>query len=111
MLKRPHYIALGLVVVLTLIMLNLPSKTTARLKLGIGSLFVAPFGLAKWTQQAAGKAGDAVMPRSELLRQLEALRRENQELKLQTVETEKTFRENDRLRQLLGFLQTLEQRK
>ena len=39
MLKRPHYIALGLVVLLTLVILNLPGKTVARLKLAIGSVF------------------------------------------------------------------------
>ena len=59
MLRRPHYIALGLVVLLTLIILNLPNHTTARLKLGIGGLFVALFGLASSSQQLAGQAGDA----------------------------------------------------
>ena len=55
MLKRPHYIALGLVVLLTLVILNLPSQTTARLKLGIGSLFLPLFGLAGSTQQTGGR--------------------------------------------------------
>ena len=40
MLKRPHYIAVGLVVLLALIVLNLPGRATARLKLAIGSLFL-----------------------------------------------------------------------
>jgi rod shape-determining protein MreC len=111
MLKRPHYIALGLVVVATLIILNLPNKTTARLKLGIGSLFVPLFGLANSAQQLAGRAGDAVLPRSDLLQQLESLRRKNDELNLKLVEAEKTFRENERLRQLLGWQQNLEPRK
>ena len=57
MLKRPHYIALGLVVLLTLVILNLPSQTTARLKLGIGSLFLPLFGLASSAQQLAGADG------------------------------------------------------
>ena len=63
MLRRPHYIALGLIVLLTLVTLNLPGHTTARLKLGIGSLFLPLFGLAGSTQQSAGTAGDAVVPR------------------------------------------------
>ena len=46
MLRRPHYIALALVVVSTLIILNLPSQTMARLKVGIGSVFLPLFGLA-----------------------------------------------------------------
>ena len=67
MLKRPHYIAVGLIVLLTLVILNLPGQTTARLKLGIGSLFLPLFGLASSTQQLAGAAVDAAVPRRELL--------------------------------------------
>jgi rod shape-determining protein MreC len=93
----------GLVVLLTLVVLNLPSRTTARLKLAIGSLFVPLFGLANSSEQLAGQAGDAVLPRSELLRELETLRRQNQELRLQAAQTEELARENDRLRQLFGW--------
>jgi len=103
MFKRPHYIALGLVVFLTLAILNLPNKTTAHIKLGIGSLFVPLFGLANSTQQIAGRAGDAVLPRSELLRQNELLRRQNQELRLQVVQAEGIVHENDRLRRFLAW--------
>jgi rod shape-determining protein MreC len=91
------------VVLLTLVILNLPSRTTARLKLGIGSLFVPLFGLANSAQQLAGKAGDAALPRSELLKQIEILRRQNQELHLQAAQAESLARENDRLRQLYGW--------
>src|SRR5215468_5167113 len=105
MLRRPHYIALGLVVVATLIILNLPTKTTARLKLGIGSLFVPLFGLANSTQQGANRAGDAILPRSELVRQNELLREQNEELRLQLARAEGTARENDRLRELLKWPQ------
>src|SRR5438270_13767656 len=105
MLKRPYYLVLGLVVVVTLVILNLPEKTAARLKLGIGSLFVAPFWVADTSKQVAGKAGDALLPRAELLRQNEALRRQNQELRFQSAQAEGMARENDRLRQLLGWPQ------
>jgi rod shape-determining protein MreC len=103
MLKRPHYIALGLVLVLTLVILNLPGQTTARLKLGISSLYVAFFSLANSTQQLAGRAGDSVLPRSELLRQNEFLRHQNQELRFQVSQAEGLTRENERLRQLFGW--------
>jgi rod shape-determining protein MreC len=103
MLKRPHYIALGLVVLLTLVLLNLPSQKTARWKLGIGSLFLPLFGLAGSAQHLAGKTGDALLPRSELTRQNEALRRENQELQLKLVQAAAAAREADRLRQILGW--------
>jgi rod shape-determining protein MreC len=105
MLKRPHYIALGLVVLLTLVILNLPTKTTARLKLGIGSLFVPFFGLANSTEQLAGRAGDALLTRSELLRQNQALREQNQELRLQSAEADRIALENDRLREMLKLQQ------
>jgi rod shape-determining protein MreC len=103
MLKRPHYIALSLIVFLTLVILNLPGKTTARLKLGLGSLFVPLFGLANTVQQQGGKVADAVLPRSEIVRQKEALQRQNQELRLQLMQTEGMVRENTRLRQMLGW--------
>lgn len=103
MLKRTHYIALGLVVLLTLVVLNLPASTTARLKLAIGSLFLPLFGLAGGAHQAASKAGDALTPRNELLRANERLRSDNQQLRLQATQAEEIARENDRLRQLLGW--------
>lgn len=105
MLKRPHYIALGLVLVLTLMILNLPTKTTARLKLGIGSLFVPLFGLANSGQQAANRAGDALLSKSELIRQNELLREQNQELRLQLARNEGIARENDLLRETLKWAQ------
>ena len=103
MLKRPHYIALGLVVLLTLVILNLPSQTSARFKLGIGSLFLPLFGLASSTQQLASAAGDAVVPRRELLKLNDGLRRENQQLRLQAMQAQETASENARLRQLVGW--------
>lgn len=105
MLKRPHYIALGLIVFLTLVILNLPNKTTARMKLGLGSLFVPLFGLANSVQQMGARTGDALLPRSELISQKQAIERQNQELRLQLMQAEGLVRETDRLRQLLGWRQ------
>jgi rod shape-determining protein MreC len=103
MLKRPHYIALGLVVLLTLLILNLPNQTTARLKLRIGSLFLPLFGLAASTQQVADAAGDTAVPRRELLELNDALRRENQQLRLQAMQAQETATENARLRRLVEW--------
>jgi rod shape-determining protein MreC len=105
MLRRPHYIALGLIVVLTLVILNLPGRTTARIKLGIGSLFLPLFGLAGSTHEVAGAAENALTTKGELARQNETLHRENQQLRLQAIQAEETARENARLRQLLGWQQ------
>lgn len=106
MLKRTHYIALGVVVGLTLVLLNLPSHTVARLKLAMGSLFLPLFGLANSSDQLANKAGDAITTRAELLKQNESLRRANQELQLQAMQSQETARENARLHQLIGWEQT-----
>jgi rod shape-determining protein MreC len=103
MLKRPHYIAVGLVALLTLLVLNLPGRTTARFKVGISSLFLGLFGLASGAKEVTGQAADAVLPRGELLRINETLRRENQQLRLQAQHTEEIERENARLRQLVGW--------
>src|SRR5437667_12118971 len=105
MLKRPNYIALGLVALLTLVMLNLPSRTTARMKLGIGSVFLPLFGLAGSTQQFANQVADAMTPRRELLKQNEGLWRENQQLRLQARQAEEIRRETERPRQLFGWQQ------
>jgi rod shape-determining protein MreC len=105
MLKRPHYIAAAIVALLVLLVLNLPGRTTARLKLAIGGLFLPLFGLAGATQNATDKAGNALVPRAELVRQNENFRRENQQLRLQAAQSAETARENDRLRQLLGWQQ------
>ena len=106
MLKRSHYTALAIVVLLTLILLNLPGHTVARLKLAVGSLFLPLFGLANTSDQMANKAGDAITTRSELLKEIDTLRRQNQELQMQSMRAQETSRENLRLRQLVGWKQT-----
>ncbi len=105
MFKRPQYIIIGLVVLVALVVLNLPNQTASRLKLAIGSLFLPLFGLAGVGQQAAGKATDVALPRSELIRQNELLRRENQQLILQAMQSADVARENDRLRRQVGWQQ------
>jgi rod shape-determining protein MreC len=103
MLKRSHNIALGLVILLTLILLNLPGPTAARLKLAIGSLFLPLFGLAASSQQLTAQGVDTLLPRRELLRQNERLRQENRELQTLLLQAAETARENERLRQMLGW--------
>jgi rod shape-determining protein MreC len=103
MLRRPHYIALGLVLLVTLTLLNLPSRATAGLKLAIGGLFLPLFGLAGSAQQLTSTAGEALLPRRELLKVIERLRRENQQLHLQAQQAQETSSENARLRQLVGW--------
>jgi len=103
MLKRPHYFALGLVVLLTLIVLNLPHHAASQIKLAIGSAFLPLFGFSKVSHQALGRASDAIVPRAELLRQNELLRHTNQELQVGAMQGDGALRENDQLRQLIGW--------
>jgi rod shape-determining protein MreC len=111
MLKRPQYIILGLVVVVALVILNLPSHTAARIKLAIGGLFLPLFGLASAGQQTAAKVTDTFLPRSELTRRNEQLRRENQQLRIQAMRYAEIAHENDQLRQQLGWRQNNRQWK
>jgi len=106
MLKKPHYIALGLVGLLTLIVLSLPQHTANQIKLAIGGLFLPLFGLSKSSQQLAREAGNAIVPRSELIRQNELLRQSNQVLRLHSMQEEAVLRENQHLRQLLNWRQS-----
>lgn len=103
MLRRPHYLTLGLVVLLTLLVLNLPDRTTARLKLGIGSIFLPLFGLANTAQQSAEQAAGRLLPRRMLLEQNRRLTRENEQLRLQAMQAAEIDRENARLRQMVGW--------
>jgi rod shape-determining protein MreC len=53
----------------------------------------------------AATASDSILTRSELVKQNEFLRRENQQFHLQAVQVEEMARENARLRQLFGWQQ------
>jgi rod shape-determining protein MreC len=103
MFKRPHYISLGLVGLLTLIVLNLPQHATGQIKLAIGSLFLPLFGLSKSSQDLVSRAADAALPRSELISQNEELRRENESLKARAAQLDALLRENSQLRDHFGW--------
>src|ERR1700733_8745651 len=106
MFKKPPYIALGLVGLVALIVLNLPHHAASQIKLAIGSLFLPLFGLSKSSQQLAREVGNAVVPRSELLKQNESLRQSNEVYRIRAMQAEAVFRENERLRQLVNWSKT-----
>lgn len=105
MSKRPQYIALGLIMVLTLSISTLPTGSKARLKAGLGNIFLPLFGLEGSAHELAEDAGSALKSRGALLKDNAALKAENQELKLRLGRTAELERENARLRQLLGWQQ------
>jgi rod shape-determining protein MreC len=102
MFKQKHYLALGAVTLVAVLVLSLPSRAVSHLKLAVGSLFLPLFGLANSAQQLPADLADSVLPRRELLRQIDTLRRQNDQLKVQSLQAAATARENDQLRTLLG---------
>jgi len=103
MLKQKNYFALGAVLFVAVLILSLPTRATDRLKLAIGSWFLPLFGLAGAAQQLPADLADNVLPRRELLKQIDFLRNENQQLKSQAVQNAATIRENAQLRALLNW--------
>jgi rod shape-determining protein MreC len=103
MFKQKNYLALGAVVFVAIVLSSLPTRATTRLKLAVSSWFLPLFGLANAGQQLPADLADSVLSRRELLQQIDTLRRENQQLKSQAVQSAAMARENDQLRNLLGW--------
>lgn len=103
MFKQQNYLALGAVVIVVVLLLSLPTHVTDRLKLAVGSWFLPLFGLASAGQQLPADLAETVLPRRELLKQIDNLRRENQELRSQSVQSAAVARENEQLRALFNW--------
>jgi len=101
MLKKAHYIAFAVVALVTLVVLNLPSRTAAQLKLAISGLFLPLFGLSHSTQHLAQQVGDAIVPREDLLKELHHSKQENEELRIHLMRLNEAVHENQRLHRLL----------
>ena len=98
MFKQKNYVALCAVVFVAVLLLSLPTRATARLKLAVGSWFLPLFGLADAGQQLLPDLADNTLPRRELLREIDNLRKENQQLREQQIQSMAIARENDQLR-------------
>lgn len=107
MLKRPHVIGFSVAVVLALVFLNLPAQATARLKLAISSLFLPLFGLAGTVEKVAAATGVRLLPKSVLVAEVEKLRRENDELKIEAQQAREWARENASLREAVAWQKKL----
>src|SRR5262245_35605490 len=103
MFNRQYYIALGLVLLIVLVVLNLPKHRAASLKLAIGGLFLPLFGMAGSAQQLTDQLGTALTPRSTLIREIERLQRENRQLQTQLMQIQDAWRENAQLRKAVGW--------
>jgi len=98
MLKQRHFLALGAVTLAALLLLSLPQRVTARLKLAVGGLFLPLAGLNATAQQLPADLADTVLPRRELLQEINRLQQENQELRVQALQNASMRLENDQLR-------------
>jgi rod shape-determining protein MreC len=105
MFKQKNYLALSAVVFVAVLLLSLPTRATGRLKLAVEAWFLPLFGLAGAAQQLPADLADTVLPRRELLQEIDRLRRENQQLKEQQIQTVAIARENEQLRAVLDWQQ------
>ena len=103
MSNRPNYIAFVVVAVLVLILLGLPAHDSSRLKQFIGGLFVPLFGLVGSTQSFAHQASNLLPSKRELASDLEKVRNDNQQLQFRIQQLEEIWKENQLLRQSLGW--------
>ncbi len=108
MLKKPHLVALGLVTLLVVVLFSLPQKVTGQLKLALSGFFLPIFGLSEVAGSTVRRAGNYVVPRKDLIRELEKLREENQRLALHSQQYIAVEQENDRLRKMAGLPQRVD---
>lgn len=101
MLRRPHYIALGIVVLLTVVILKLPGRTATQFKLAVASMFLPLDGTVDSIQKTAEKGTDAVVPRSELLDRIKELEKEVRQVRVRNMQLEPLAHENTRFRSQL----------
>lgn len=103
MLKQKNLVAPGALLLVTVLLLNLPAGAASRLKLAVGSLFVPFLGAVNAARQLPAATVDAVTPRRRLLKEIEALRRENAELQVRQQQSEAIAREDNELRAQVGW--------
>ena len=101
--RRPRFIAFLILALLVLGLLNLPSRTASQLKSALGIFFLPLFGFAQSAQNLGEKAGLNLVPRQTLLGRIAQLEKENQMLQMQAMQGTEALRENNQLRQWMGF--------
>ena len=103
MFKQKNYLTLGVVTLVVVLVFSLPPRATNRLKLALGSLFLPLLGLANTAQQLPISVANAALTRRELLQQMEILHRENDQLKVLSLQDSALARENDQLRSAFNW--------
>ncbi|MGE3312165.1 MAG: rod shape-determining protein MreC [Limisphaerales bacterium] len=103
MLRKPHFVLLLVVTLAVLVLLGLPASSRSRMRLAVGGLFLPLFGLAGTAQAAGERAAAALTPRSVLESRIRDLEEDSRTLRVLLMEAEAATRENDRLRQMVGY--------
>lgn len=103
MFRKKHYVALSAVALVAVLILSLPPRATSRLKIAFSSLFLPMFGLSNGARELPPALANSVLPRRELLREIDRLQRENQQLKTLQLQSNATADENAQLRAALGW--------
>lgn len=101
-LKRPQYIALSVVVLLTIILLKLPSRAAANFKRAVSGMFLPMFGLSDSVEDLTVKSSYWPLPRQALVQRIEELEREKQSNAMRLMQADEVLKENARLRAQLG---------
>ena len=103
MFKKAHFIGVIVVVLVVAVLLKLPPQTMGKFKLAISGLFLPLFGLASSSHDVAEKTGNMLVSKRELFEQNKRLQQENQQLRLLLTRDAELERENERLRQSIGW--------
>lgn len=103
MFKKQHGTALAVMVLTTLVLLGLSAGLSQRLRTAISNVFLPLFGLSAAAHTAGETVGVKLTPRRQLERENAMLRRQNAQMKMQLLAAQQTERENQRLRQLVGW--------
>src|SRR6185295_16107690 len=96
--KRPQYIALSVVVLLTIVLLKLPSRAASNFKLAIRGMFLPMDGVSSSTGDLATKASYGVLPRHLLVQKIEELEHRLQAEQVRLMQADEVLKENTRLR-------------
>ena len=103
MFKKAHFIGVIVVVLVVAVLLKLPVQTMGKFKLAISGLFLPLFGLASSSHDIAQKTGNMLVTKRELQDENNRIKQENQQLRLLLTRDVELERENDRLRQSIGW--------
>jgi rod shape-determining protein MreC len=101
--RRKQILIFSIAGLLALVILGLPEQSAQRIKRVLGGVFLPLFGLVHSSTKTIESAGNTVIPKADLIRELDQLRRDHQELKVQASQYQEIIRENNRLREALGW--------